>query len=159
MKIIVCKTVSIYCSDEDFNYLNQFSWCNNGNGYICRDTREGRIYMHQVVATRMGLVLADGETPDHKDRDRSNNQRDNLRPATSSQQKANTLKKKDCRSRFKGVSWNRDRWQANITLNDIKIYLGKYKTEEEAARAYDRSALRNFGEFAVLNFPGESDGT
>lgn len=35
----------------------------------------------------------------------------------------------------------------------INQWIGYYKTEEEAARAYDRMAIKTKGEFASLNFP------
>jgi hypothetical protein len=46
-------------------------------------------------------------------------------------------------------------WQARITFNRKTINIYAYKTEEEAARAYDKKAIELFGEFAQLNFPEE----
>jgi|TARA_R110002020_G_C15975619_1_gene747963 hypothetical protein len=46
-------------------------------------------------------------------------------------------------------------WEAYIMFNQKNIYLGSYKTKEEAARAYDKKAIELFGEFAQLNFPEE----
>jgi hypothetical protein len=48
------------------------------------------------------------------------------------------------------------KWMAYITLNRRQRYLGTFTTPESAARAYDAAPTRLFGEFARLNFPGES---
>jgi len=40
-----------------------------------------------------------------------------------------------------------------IQNNGKDIYLGSFKSSEEAAIAYDNAAIRFFGEFAKLNFP------
>jgi AP2-like factor, euAP2 lineage len=44
-------------------------------------------------------------------------------------------------------------WTAYIRVSGRFIYLGRYATEEEAARAYDVAALEHFGPGAKLNFP------
>jgi AP2-like factor (euAP2 lineage) len=69
-------------------------------------------------------------------------------------QKANTS------SRYRGVY--RDpaalerRWSAQIELQGIVHFLGRFGTEVDAAVAYDRAALCYVGERATLNFPKRS---
>lgn len=50
------------------------------------------------------------------------------------------------------------RFAAAITENRTRMQLGTFETEEEAALAYDSSALRLHGSSAVLNFPRRSSG-
>ena len=92
---------------------------------------------------------------DHRNGNGLDNRRQNLRPCTPSQNHQNRRKARGCSSCFKGVSWNiqTQRWFASIRVNKKQKYLGRFLTEEAAARAYDQAALAAFGEFAWLNFP------
>ena len=47
------------------------------------------------------------------------------------------------------------RWRASISIDGKRISLGRYETEEDAARAYDEVAKKHRGSKAKLNFPGE----
>jgi len=76
---------------------------------------------------------------DHKDRDKSNNRIGNLRKATRLQQNIN----KDARGTFK----SRRKYGAKIRVNGKDIYLGLYKTEEEAHRVYLAKKRELHGEF------------
>lgn len=94
---------------------------------------------------------------DHKDRNGLNNKRNNLRLATCAQNSQNKRKRKNSASLYKGVWFyvKYNTWRALIRIkNKLKI-IGRFNTEEEAARAYDYEALKHFGEFARLNFPDE----
>jgi hypothetical protein len=48
------------------------------------------------------------------------------------------------KSRFRGVSWNKSakKWQVNVIFRDERYYFGSFDNEEEAARVWDREALR-----------------
>src|SRR5262249_11741106 len=87
---------------------------------------------------------------DHKDHHGTNNQRENLRPCTPSQNFANGRYRLGA-SGFRGVRELRktSRWRASIGTQE----LGTFATAEEAAHAYDAVAIKHYGDFATLNFP------
>jgi hypothetical protein len=92
---------------------------------------------------------------DHHDGDGLNNQQNNLRAATQSQNNQNARKQVNKTSRFKGVSWYKkyQKWNARIQISRHLRHLGYFMFEGDAAQAYDNAARRIFGEFALLNFP------
>lgn len=92
---------------------------------------------------------------DHCNADGLDNRRQNLRPATGTQNNANARRYKNNQSGFKGVSFDRSRlrWHARIQVNGKSRHLGRFDTAEEAARAYDVAARELFGDYARPNFP------
>ncbi|MFF3620002.1 AP2 domain-containing protein [Streptomyces sp. NPDC002467] len=143
----------------DLPLVSQYTWRplkgHNGKLYAYAMAGRSAVYMHRLIAgTPAGL-----ET-DHVNGDGLDNRRSNLRVATCSQNSANTWKPRrsdgsTATSRFKGVTWDRSRskWQAKITVDQHCKSLGRYDSEEEAARAYDAAAAARWGAFARLNFP------
>lgn len=109
--------------------------------------------MHRLI-----LGLTDPKIQvDHRNGNGLDNRRENIRVVTASQNQMNASKTKRPKvSKFKGVTRNLRRpgcymWKALITMNNKTIFLGEYKHEREAARAYNEAARRLFGDYARLN--------
>lgn len=94
---------------------------------------------------------------DHIDGNKSNNRIENLRLSDNSKNVFYKNKNWDGSSRFKGVDFKtrEGRWRARISKDDKCIYLGMFKTEKEAAEAYNKAAVRLFGSDYYL--PNKTD--
>ena len=131
-----------FISDEDYIYLNQFSWQallvpNSNNVYAMCQIKRKTIYMHIEVLKRMGIVIPKGMEGDHKNRDTLDNQRDNLRLVTKSINHHNSKDYKNNTSGTKGVRYviAKRKWSAVIEINKNRIFIGYYLTYEEAVIA------------------------
>lgn len=177
MKLIkVSGSYFVQVDDWRYDELNAFTWYihkTKGRNiyYAARKIliRKGVwriILMHRQV---LGLKYKEGKIVDHKDRDGLNCQEYNLRIATFSQNQANTVSVKNSSSKFMGVFWGVSKreykskktgeiktyssasWRVALSHNSKTIYLGSFKTEKEAALAYNEGAKKYHGEFARPN--------
>jgi hypothetical protein len=85
---------------------------------------------------------------DHADGDHTNNNVNNLRLASRSQNCANSKLRKDSSLGLKGVSRHGKRFRAQIQVLGKKKLLGIYDTAEAAHAAYVDYAKKHFGLFA-----------
>ena len=140
---------------EDYEEINSHKWFvlynpRKKTAYARRKEKGRQIYMHRVI------MRASDKQVDHIDHDGLNNQRNNLRLATASQNFANRMMQTNNTSGYRGVylvkSGNRaKKWMAQIRKNYKDIFIGYYATKEEAAKAYNEAATEYFGEFSNLN--------
>ncbi len=150
MKTFKCRCGADITVDDGFESLVSSRWrcAGGGSGMVLCTIGKATIYLvHQV----MPFPAPKGFVWDHKDRNPHNNLRDNLRIATRSQNMANSTKRVGTSSKYKGVAFDVTigRWRARFGPN--REYLGTFDNEEEAAVAYNTTAIERFGEFACLN--------
>lgn len=142
--------------DADFEWLNQWKWYFGDTGYAVRQVhvgfRDGKQIQHKVRMHRLIMSPSEDMYVDHVNSDKLDNQRFNLRVATNQQNQGNSRIQVNNTSGYKGVySTGWGKWRARLHIMKKGINGGSYDTKEEAALAYNRLAIKHFGEFAQLN--------
>ena len=110
--------------------------------------------VHRLVAIEFIPNPLNKPTVDHiNNKATFNNTVGNLRWATHKEQRRNTSTQPNSSSKYKGVSWHKksSKWSAQIHVDNKKIHLGLFESEEEAALTYNKQAIEYFGDFANLN--------
>ena len=137
---------------EDIIRVNQYNWWavwyENIQTYYARGIINNKnIGLHRFILNVTNPKIQ----VDHRDGNGLENRRFNIRVCTSQQNAMNQQSKKNSSSKFKGVAKIAHKWQAQITYNYKKIYLGCFDDEKIAAKIYNEKAKELFGEFARLN--------
>jgi len=106
-------------------------------------------------AHRLAWFLMTGQVPeqvDHINRERDDNRISNLRAATASQNRFNTVAHRDSGTGAKNVyrvkRGNCERWKVAMMVKGKTIRLGSFKTQEDAEIAASKARETHHGEFA-----------
>lgn len=150
-KILLQDGTYAIIDEEDFELVSNESWAANASrnrpvATAVRSTKR-RMFLHRLIMNARPEQMIDHINGDIRD-----NRRSNLRLCTYSENSRN-FRKTSGLSRFKGVDLHKKSgtWRARIYIAPKQILLGKFKTEREAAEAYDRAAKLHYGEFAATN--------
>lgn len=139
--------------------LNGYRWhpaASAGGGFYartnmkCLNGKSRPVMLHHVV---IGFPLNKLQV-DHINGDKLDNRRCNLRVVTPRQNNANRGCNKNNSTGFKGVFFDKNKRKYTVNVGQLqkKRYFGVFDDKESAAKAYDIAALKEFGEFAKLNF-------
>lgn len=137
--------------DSDFDWLNQWNWQAYKRKHTFYAERHGPA--HKMIKMHRLILGFPDKIVDHADMNGLNNQRNNLRLASTQQSASNRHGNINSTSKYKGVSLDRTKnlWHAQIMTNKINKHIGFFKNEVDAAVAYNEVAIKSHGEFAHLN--------
>lgn len=153
------KTFFALIDSCDFKILSNFKWTirldkKNGTMYA-QSSFGGKAFftMHELIMGKTRALI------DHKNRNGLDNQRRNLRFCTPSENQYNQERKKLGKVPYKGVTVHKRcsryktdvYFQARISVNKERIYLGIFETANDAAVAYNKAAKKYHGRFANFN--------
>ena len=135
---------STIVDDEDFPYLNQFKWY-HAQGYAAIKRNDRVVRLHKLI-----LNIPKNYEIDHKNNDKLDNRKENLRICTHAQNVKNRSLNSNNTSGYKGVDFSKiaGKWRARINLNGKSISLGYFRNKLEATFAYKQGAFKYHKEFA-----------
>ena len=124
---------------EDYQWLGQYKWSawhNGGTWYalmgIGSKSNNQPLLMHRLIMqTPITLDV------DHINHNGLDNRRVNLRNCTRSQNNMNQRIRSVGTSKFKGVSWDKERnlWRAQLVCNGKRILYARFSNEKKASLA------------------------
>lgn len=136
--------------DEDFEELSKYNWHNAGRYAVRHTSRKspgGRktVFMHRQI-----MNAPSGKQVDHKNGNRYDNRKSNLRFSTQLQNCWNACTRKDNKTGYKGVHYrpkSKD-FVVYISVNKKRIHLKTYRNIDDAIKARKEAELKYHGEFA-----------
>lgn len=138
---ITTKNNDVILADpEDYEKLSKHSWCISKTGYPVANINGRPTKLHRYI-----LELSDPkDIVDHKNRNPLDNRRQNLRRCTQ----AENMRNKSGKNGYIGIRVTPYKtYNVRITINYKEIYVGSFKTLEEAIAARNKAEDEYHGEF------------
>ena len=158
MKLIaLTKGYYAIVDDDDFDRLNKFNWhslkghCHD-KYYAARMSPRNHYKRHTILMHREIIDVPDGMEVDHINGNSLDNRKKNLRICTKQENRLNKKSKFNAYSKYVGVC--RDNTKKRFRVKVKGFHPGvRFESDKCAALFRDILALREYGEFANLNFP------
>ena len=137
----------LFCRKADGKIYNK----TNNKGYISIKF-DGKEYQ----ASRLAWLYMTGENPDcfidHINRDSTDNRFSNLRKASYTENNRNRSMARNNTSGYKGVNWHkhRNKWRAEIKVNNKAITLGYFENAIDAHYAYIQASEKYHKQFGCI---------
>jgi hypothetical protein len=133
-----------YFDKEDFEKVRNCCWLIDADNYARTKLNGKSVLFHQLIMDFPGCEV------DHKDRNRRNNKKENLRRATDGQNAINASMRKDNVTGVKGVSWNdtNKNWRSILDLNYERVLDKSFKNFFDAVVCRLNAEKQYYKEFA-----------
>lgn len=122
----------VFVDDDVFERLGDYRWCIQKNGYVARNIKGSpgaKVYLHREI---FDLQPDNPLVVDHRNHDKLDNQRTNLKVCTRLENNENKCAiTKGGTSRHRGVSWSSGKWRAQFQYRGTK-WDRRFATESEA---------------------------
>lgn len=134
----------IYIDEADLPKVINHSWYVSDNGYACSNIKHKITKLHRFI-----LDAPSDKMVDHKDLNKLNCRRHNIRLCVDGQNKMNLAVRETNIAGVKGVGWMRDKkkWRARIQVNGKEKHLGCFDFVEDAIAARLNHEKMIYGEF------------
>lgn len=146
--IITERGEEIIIDSSDLEKCKQYKWSTDSNGYPRTNTKNLREYLfiHQLISnsyTNNKIIV------DHKNLDKLDNRKENLRICSASQNNMNKKIQMNNTSGIRGISWHKihNKWQSSISINGKTIYLGIFSNISDAIKFRQEAETKYFGEY------------
>ena len=134
---------------EDIDKVKNIKWHKSDlqrNTYYCMSNNKTFRRLHRLILniTDSNIIV------DHINHNGLDNRKENLRICNNQNNIRNCIVPKNNTSGYKGVYFAKDKnkWTAQITINNKTKYIGRYDTIEEAIEARKKAAEKYYGEFS-----------
>jgi len=127
----------VWVKSEKGIKIGEMAGCNHSRGYL-RIRIDGKDFFSHRLAWFYMVGAFPSDQTDHINRIKTDNRFINLRAVTTSENQHNRGKTQNNNSGHKGVNYDKSRkkWFAQIGVNRIRHFLGRFPTSEDASAAY-----------------------
>lgn len=137
---------TILADAEDHDRIAEHSWCISKTGYAVSNIRGKVVKMHRFI---LGFEQCEGKIVDHKNHNKLDNRKENLRICTAKENARNTSVSKNNKVGVLGVRKVKSgKYEARIVADRTEYSLGYFETLEQAAAARKTAEEKYHGEFA-----------
>lgn len=155
-KIFTYGGHEVLVDNEDYKLLKRHSWHRERNGYACTAVKVGvgkwqKVKMHRLILGKDSFK--NGLETDHKNGNRLDNRKSNLRVCSHAENMMNKKTYKNSKSGYPGVHQRKEngRWRAYINVLGRRVYLGGFDSFEQAKMARVRAQQEHHGDWNRRN--------
>lgn len=147
------NNIPFYFDLEDYDRIKDYCWCIDDKGYVlARDTNNKK-------SIKFHKILFPNDMVDHINHNKADNRKINLRIVSHSQNNMNKTLQSNNTSGTSGVKWSKRDciWEADITFQGKRYYLGRFKNYDDAVKARKVAEKQYFGEYSYDNSMKNAD--